>query len=1431
MIISLLSDSFLSVFKSVIVKKVSDLNFTMPRTSRMSDRQRRQLNTNAHRTARAAVAQAPPPIQIHVPVPDSSSENSHLVSYSHQMITAARKFDEKIRKLEIRSCVNCFKAIPELKLDRNNRCAACAKDPNKYTSQNKMNPGVVPPELQDLTYIEQMLIAQIHPVISLYRIRGAQYSYIGNVINFRQDISSYTTVLPHDPHALMTTIVFQKQTLRGVLEFRARADKLRNALLWLKSNNIYYRHITISERNLNAIPTDGDMSQLLYSLDINPDIDPSNTEIDDSYVPLIDALDQEHHLARRLNLPYPDLDRSPVNEFTEEGYIAKAFPCLFPTGDADYLQSRTTSLTHDEYFKFLMAYPDRRFASDPRFRFFAMNTVMRRQALMTSGIFIRRSNLSTSNIEEVRQRMMTDPNFSKRIMVYSNHLRSTKPYWGARCSELLTMVEQLGCPSVFFTLSAADYHWCDLFRLLSPDSDPETISDGDRRRLMHENPLIVSWFFQHRCYVFLECILKPVLGVEDFWFRFEWQHRGSPHLHGVLWLKDCPLPDVETLTEEHKVAIVDYFKNMCVAINPISPDNLPESHPSRKTFTDIPERERLEDLGHLINRFQRHTQCGRHCLRESGRDRRLKCRFDFPKPLQENPSISSPNNYPQFIPARNDGFVNRFNPFVTQIWRANTDFTPIVSTTAVLNYIAKYASKGEKSSSSYIEVMNSILSSLSPDSPAKSLIQKVMISTLGERNYSAQEVTHIIMGYPLHRASRTFVTLTIKDDDWSNIVMDQTEETISVRESLIDKYKVRPARFEEINLLTFTKKYYKAAGRIVERRKDAIVRVFPKINLSSDPEQGEKFFKLQCILYIPFRGEFESILASCQVSTWQEAYEHQSIAVIENLDFPEPEDEGFLPERINEDDIRDPFMIAAGLRGEVIDHVLGRRAVDLAYDWNAMPSYIPDYGAVQEFLRGYKLNYSRPDESDNIPMVSFSADQQIVLGIVDNQIRKARGLRVRCPKRVAVQGKAGSGKSTIIKEIVRRVSSSLGIEAIRVCAPTGAAAINIEGSTIHSLLHLPLCANRFRSLNGEARTKYQSELRTLKFIIIDEMSMIGARMLYMIERRLREIQPEVNEPFGGIFVYLFGDFRQLPPVKNAALYSSTFFDTMSQQGRLFFNEFEAFIELNCSHRQSTSDASFRNLLENLASGNFSAEDHALLATRSQFLLSSSELDSFKSAVELFPTNEQVRMSNERYLESLGQPVANIASENTPDIAPTVNDDAQVGLAAKLKLSNNSRVMLRTNLWVEGGLVNGSLGTVRYIVYAPDTRPPSLPLYLLVEFDNYRRPYVYENLFPIVPIVRSWNDKGITRTRKQFPLTLAYAMTIHKSQGLTLPKIKIDIGAKELAIGLTYVALSRVRELSDIVFVKSYNKDRYDAICKSKAHTDRQKFLRKWYGNN
>jgi len=151
------------------------------------------------------------------------------------------------------------------------------------------------------------------------------------------------------------------------------------------------------------------------------------------------------------------------------------------------------------------------------------------------------------NIEEVRARIANGWAFLQGVMVYSSNLRSTKPYWASRCSELLTMVEQLECPSVSFTLSAADHHSPDLFCILSLIREPSTtcISDRERKELMLDNPQISAWFFQRRCRVFVASILKPIFGVEDYCFRFEWQHREISHLHGSLWLKDSFVPDTD----------------------------------------------------------------------------------------------------------------------------------------------------------------------------------------------------------------------------------------------------------------------------------------------------------------------------------------------------------------------------------------------------------------------------------------------------------------------------------------------------------------------------------------------------------------------------------------------------------------------------------------------------------------------------------------------------------------------------------------------------------------------------------------------------------------------------------------------------------------------------------------------------------------------
>lgn len=117
-------------------------------------------------------------------------------------------------------------------------------------------------------------------------------------------------------------------------------------------------------------------------------------------------------------------------------------------------------------------------------------------------------------------------------------------------------------------------------------------------------------------------------------------------------------------------------------------------------------------------------------------------------------------------------------------------------------------------------------------------------------------------------------------------------------------------------------------------------------------------------------------------------------------------------------------------------------------------------------------------------------------------------------------------------------------------------------------------------------------------------------------------------------------------------------------------------------------------------------------------------------------------------------------------------------------------MLISNLWTDVGLVNGAMGTIQAICYRSGG-PPDLPVAVMVHFDHYIGPTLHDGTVPIPPIRQTWSASGSQHSRLQLPLKLAWAVTIHKSQGLTLDKVVIDIGQRDFSSGLTFVACSHV----------------------------------------
>lgn len=237
---------------------------------------------------------------------------------------------------------------------------------------------------------------------------------------------------------------------------------------------------------------------------------------------------------------------------------------------------------------------------------------------------------------------------------------------------------------------------------------------------------------------------------------------------------------------------------------------------------------------------------------------------------------------------------------------------------------------------------------------------------------------------------------------------------------------------------------------------------------------------------------------------------------------------------------------------------------------------------------------------------------------------------------------------------------------------------------------------------------------------------------------------------------------------------------------------------------------FRNALDGLRHNNPTVQQWRLLSTRAQAALSLEEVRSFDDALRVYPRNSQVNDYNLTHLEGLNLPCYQAVADNTGPKASEVEAADAGNLHKKIPLVIGARVMLTENIWIDKGLVNGSIGTIYDFAWRTGadttTQPPSV---VLIKFDQYVGPPCFDDpeLAGVVPIFRSKRDflRGNTNcTRTQFPLTIAYAITVHKSQGATLDRAVLDISDRDFTAGLTYVAISRVKALQGVMFDSTFD---------------------------
>ena len=460
-------------------------------------------------------------------------------------------------------------------------------------------------------------------------------------------------------------------------------------------------------------------------------------------------------------------------------------------------------------------------------------------------------------------------------------------------------------------------------------------------------------------------------------------------------------------------------------------------------------------------------------------------------------------------------------------------------------------------------------------------------------------------------------------------------------------------------------------------------------------------------------------------------------------------------------------------------------------DWSAGSQAYPNLEEMPTFI-------SRLRESAGQHSFTTSANPHNLQGKqlhAYNLVREHAEADQPSPLRLIVSGTAGTGKSYLI-HCLRLLLD----HRVRVAAPTGVAAFNIEGHTLHSLLSLPV-KGEFKELQGERLQEIQQSLADMEYLIIDEMSMVGRKFLGQVDKRLRQVFPHrADVLFGGCSCLLFGDFGQLPPVMDLPLYTTVSRSPLSDQGSAAYQLFDRAIVLKQVMRQSGQDPDqvrFRDILLRLRDARLTISDWEQLMKQTPAEVT--DLAPFTNALHLHPTIEAVVEHNVARLRASGHPVATIKAVHAGPNASKASSEDAGGLESIICLACHARIMLTANLWVDKGLVNGAMGTVVGICYRNGDSPPNLPIAVTVKFDSYRGPTLSDGTVPITPLRRTWSASGGSCSRLQLPLKLAWAVTIHKAQGLTLDKVVIDIGKKEFSAGLTFVACSRVRHLRDLLF--------------------------------
>ncbi|XP_062283095.1 uncharacterized protein LOC133987667 [Scomber scombrus] len=1397
-------------------------------------------------------------------------------------------------------------------------------------SINSLSVDPIPPELACLNSLEQHLIALHIPFMKMLALpKGGQNGVHGPVTCVPANIVQTTNLLPRSnmDSQLLLVKLKRKLTYKGHYEYQyVDTTRIRKAIQYLKQHNVYYADVEFNEDWLNDFCKEQNEKHVETQCDNNVETNEVPTDVveeellhdrqkhcmyqDTCLMPVDigqETLDQ--YFQDILNIA-PAEGNNPVKLLSDQANEAKCFPVLFPQGNSTFHEERANHLTLSRYLNNRILHVDGRFAQDVNYIFYGQYMSEVQQVVSKVSIALRKGRSSGSDkVKESNIRhFQNNEEKLKKWLEFDDGYRFLKPirgtpaFWQEAQRDLLACVRQLGLPTWFCSFSSADLRWQNLLNtILKQEGRAQTAADlewADRCELLRRNPVTAARMFDYRWHVFLKEVLMspshPIGKIKDYFYRVEFQQRGSPHVHCLFWIENAPIIDKNT--DDEVVAFIDKY---------VTCELPPQNDPLLDTVSSVQQHSKT----HSKSCKKKNTTCRFHFPRipsartfisrspaEEDLTFKCKCQDDAPctcgkrgKHKEErmkkdyaekilaiikkevSEQINSNVTIEALLQSKgiNQGvleaaynriakktsivlkrqvtevWINQYSKPLLKCWNANLDVQFVVDAYACIVYIISYISKSER------EIGLLLGNAHREASKDGNISAKEALKTLGSvylhnRDVCAQEAVYRLTNMHLKECSRKVVFVPTGE----NIVkislplsvlqkISKSPETNTHNiwmKGLVDRYLNRPndSTFNNMCIATFASEYrilsknehcknriqlQNDCGFVAKRSKTepAVIR-YARF---SETKATELFYHSILQLFLPYRCEEQ--LKPTKYDTYEDFYKHAHVGLGEDTlhsvkELVDGNRKQFEVNADELDDIQDRIDLE-GIAEDAWGALCPEQEVERLESLMEMQE-------TEQFDEGVKENIpdlatSRKQEShlekrNNI--MSRSDGLALIRSLNETQRSVFYQIRQWCldkvtgrkpePFHLFVTGGAGTGKSHLIKAIqyeAMRLLSPICSQpdniSVLLTAPTGIAAFHIDATTIHNTFSIGLDVRLpYTPLGEEKVNSLRAKYRDLQILIIDEISMVDNRMLTYVHGRLRQCKQTGDfSPFGNVCVIAVGDFFQLPPVRGKPLYEDAV-------GANLWSTLFNVVELTEIVRQK--DNVFAALLNRIRTR---SKDSAMLTSDIE-ILQNCETGEETTALHIFPTNRQVNEHNDVQLIKACPEYDEVHAQDFVNNKLTGKLELRSGhhtrthntcLPEVLLLGKGARVMLCKNVDVMDGLVNGACGTVTDIIF-PERN--TFPKKVYVRFDDDKvgakqknqclnNTHVAMGSIGIDAVDEKVTNKG--GVRRQFPLKLAWACTVHKVQGITVDKAVVSLD-KVFAAGQAYVALSRVRSLSGLV---------------------------------